>query len=142
MNFSSPDNYQSDLDSFAPPNFGGTLAVKTATIAYTDTTAKALFTLPYGAKIVDFYVEIVTGFTDTGTDVIDVGTAANDDEYVDAMNVTTPAVVRYGAAGTVLGSALESLTADEVIYGVYTGQNGNAGAGLANIIFAYILYTP
>lgn len=133
--------YASDADGFASPNFGGDLGVRYGTIEYTDTTAKLLFTLPEGAVIVDFYCDVKTAFDDSGTDLLNVGTAGNPDAYVDDLAGGTAALTRMGGAATLprtdaMGAAL---TNDTPIYGVYAGQNANATAGVAVFVMFYIL---
>lgn len=127
---------------FRPPaTQGGTIAAAYGTIAYTDATAKALFTLPRGAVIVDTLCRVSTLFNDTGTDLLIVGTAANDDAFIDDLDGSSVTTVRAGSAATAPTADLwgTPLAADTVVYGKFTGQNGNASAGSATFVIWYLL---
>lgn len=133
MPFVTPAVYTTNEDGFVPPKFGGSLAIMSNTIAYTNTTAKDLFTLPAGAVMVDFYVNVTTLFNDSGTDTIDIGTSATGDAIIDGLDVSSAGVTRFGTAG----SLLSALTEETTITGVYAGQNGNADQGSATFVCVY-----
>lgn len=133
MSFATPTNFTKNPDGFVPPKFGGSLAVMTGTVDFEDTTAIELFTLPAGAVMVDFYVNVTTNFDDTGTDTIDVGTSATGDAIIDGLDVSSAGLTRFGTAGTLLSA----LTEATVITAVYAGQNGNASQGSADFVAFY-----
>ena len=54
----------------ASRNCGVTIVSQSNTVAYTDTTAKNLFIIPAGAQVINVIVDVVTAFTDTGTDLL------------------------------------------------------------------------
>lgn len=106
-----------------------------ATLAYTDTTAKDLFTLPAGAIIIGITVNVTTAFDDSGTDLIDIGNADTADAYVADFDASSQGM-------TLSPSADESaLSAATVVKGVYTGQNSDAAAGAATIACLYVVPT-
>lgn len=110
------------------------LFVSRNTVAYTDTTNKTLFVLPANAVIVDVILSVDTLFDDTGTDVLDVGTTVGDpDEYIDAQDVSSAAVVRMGASGTMPNASGSVGGASVTVLGKYTGQNANASGGSATV---------
>lgn len=103
-----------------------------ATVAYTDTTAKTLFTLPEGAIIIGFFINVTAAFNDSGTDLLDIGTADTADQFVADFDASSLGM-------TLQPSADESaLTAETAIQAVYTGQNSDASAGAATIVCLYI----
>lgn len=139
-NFPSPSSgYATDDDGFAPPLFGGSLAVKVASVAYTDTSAKDLFTLPTGAVIVQWVVNVETAFNDTGTDLLDLGVSGTADQYASNLDVSSAGQI---VTGFVAGQALQfdtPLTAPVVVQATYTGANTDPDAGLAQVACVYYL---
>jgi len=140
-NFTTPGRYYSSSDGFAPPNFGGTLAVMFNTVAYTDTTAKALFTLPRGAVIVSVAVNVETAFNDTGTDLLDIGISTDADKYAVNLDVSSAGQIVTGFVASELLQFGTPLTADVTVQATYTGSNADPSAGLAQIVFTYCLFT-
>lgn len=109
------------------------LQAQRATLAHTDTTAKDLFTLPAGAVIIAFVVNVSTNFDDTGTDLVDIGDATTADAFVADLDVSS-------AGMQLVASADETaLSADTLVKGIFTGQNGNASQGAATITALYIV---
>src|SRR5262245_41996606 len=53
--------------NIAPISTAGALYASTATVAYTDTSAKDLFTLPANAVVKQILVNVTTVFNDSGT---------------------------------------------------------------------------
>lgn len=100
--------------------------VKTGTLAYTDTTQKKLFTLPPGS--IPIGVEIFTAAT-AASGTVDVGTVANDDLFVAALNVSV--------AGT-SPAILLSMTELTIPTDIYALQAGASGGGPFTVIFRYI----
>lgn len=139
MSFVSPAWYTRDSDGFAPPTYGGALAIKYASFDYTDTTATQLFTLPAGAVIVDFGVIVTTAFNDTGTDLLNVGVTGDLDRFVDDL-AGAAGMTRAGAASTVPTAYLFAapLAEETPVYGAFTGQNGDASAGAAVFYMVYM----
>ena len=104
-----------------------------ATLAYTDTTAKDLFTLPAGAVIIAFAVNVTEAFDDSGSsDLLDIGDGTTADRFVADQDV--------GAAGlSLVPSADEAaLSAATVVQGIYTPGTG-ATAGAATITALYLV---
>lgn len=109
------------------------LQAQRATLAYTDTTAKDLFTLPAGAVLIAFVVNVSTNFDDTGTDLVDLGDGTTADRFVADLDVSS-------AGAQLVASADEgALSADTLVKGIFTGQNANAQQGAATITALYIV---
>jgi hypothetical protein len=109
------------------------LQAQRATLAHTDTTAKDLFTLPAGAILVGFVVNVTTAFDDSGgSDLLDLGDGTTADRFVADQDV--------GSTGlSLLASADESaLSAATVVKGLYTPGTG-ATAGAATITALYLV---
>jgi hypothetical protein len=136
MTFNAPGSYITDDDNFAPPTFGGAVAVKYGTVAHTDTTAKDLFTLPEGAVVVGITVNVSTAFTDTGTNLLDIGISGTGNYYANDLNVATVGQIVTGMQVARLFEA--PLEAPSTVTATFIGQNADAGAGLATVCFFYI----
>lgn len=116
-------------------NGGIAVQSKRATVAYTDATAKDLFTLPAGAIPLAIFVDVATGFTDTGTDLLAVGKTGTAGHFFTGLDVaaTGRKAPTLGNLGVSVGSA--AIT----VIGTFTGQNGNAGAGSAVVTCLFIM---
>lgn len=113
---------------------GAGLQVQSNTLAFGDATAKDLFKLPAGAIPIEIGVIVTTGFTDTGTDLVDIGKTGTGDFFVNDLDVAAlgkkaPTVSNLGAV----------LAAETQVTGTFIGQNGNAGAGAALIYCVYFV---
>ena len=135
MVFSVPQRFIKDSDFFTPPTAGGVLAVKYNTIAYTDTTAKNLFTLPVGAVIVDIIVVVKTAFNSSGTDLLDIGDASTGNRFKNDLDVSATGITN---TGWVVAELLTPLTADTVITGLFAQSVADASAGSAVVAFVYM----
>jgi hypothetical protein len=109
------------------------LQAQRATLVYTDTTAKDLFTLPAGALIVGFVVNVTTQFDDTGTDQIDIGDGTTADRFVADFDGASAGITLEASADEA------ALGADTLVKGLYTGGNGNAANGALTITCLYIV---
>lgn len=108
-----------------------------ATVAYTDTTAKTLFTLPAGAIIVDWVVNVTTLFNDSGTDQLDIGVSGTLEKFAANIDVSSAGLKTTGIVAAEIGAVQASAT---VVQAIFTGQNANANAGAATIMCRY--YVP
>lgn len=134
-------NYQTirDTEGFAPPQYGGTLAVKHNTVAYTDTAAKALFTLPKGAVIVGWSVNVRTAFNSSGTDLLDIGNTGTGDAYCADLDVSSVATLRESTAAFVEAGMFTPLTDDTPITATFAQSVADASAGEADVCVFYYL---
>lgn len=90
--------------------------------------------LPAGALVLETIVRVKTAFNAGTTNVIKVGTSADDDEFIEAGDVAE------GALGTTFSdrSAGIVMTADTSVYVEYTQTGTAATTGEADVIITYI----
>lgn len=100
------------------------------------TVAMTVGVLPKGAAVVGGGAMIITAFNDSGTDVIDVGTSTDGDEYGTDLDATSVGFKVLDELATHDG---HSETAEVTVTATYAGQNANATAGVADIIILYTL---
>lgn len=118
-------------------NCGSPILTQSATLAYTDTSAKNLFKLPAGAKIISVILDVTTAFNAGTTNVIDIGTTADGALYVnDAAGGTTGHFTCTLVAAN-LASMLNIGTADVQVTATYVPTGTAASTGAATISVQY-----
>jgi hypothetical protein len=108
------------------------LRAQRATLAHSDTAAKDLFTLPAGAQIVGFIINVTTAFDDSGgSDIIAIGDGDTAARFVADFDC--------GSVGLTLEPSADeaAMSAETVVEGKYTPGTG-ATAGAATIVCLYI----
>lgn len=131
----------------AGENTGIVQLARSTTIGFaamtTSPTAQALFTLPAGAKVIRFNVEVVTAIsggsvTNVGLVVGDSGTA---NKYVTTFNTGLTSVKVAQAtidAATVVAQTNNIGTADVTVFGTFTAAGGNPTAGSIVVTVEYL----
>jgi hypothetical protein len=118
-------------------NAAGQLSAITATIAYTDTGAVTIGTLPAGAQIVDVNIDVTTAFNAATTNTVTVGKTGTAAAFVTATSVGTAG--RASVATTGVYSAWANVGTSDVDYATVTySQTGTAAtAGAARVTIVY-----
>lgn len=137
MPFVQTSNYVNDGTGHVPPKLGGTLAVLRGTITHEDTSATTLFTLPQGAIVADYYLNVSENFNDSTTDVISVGTSDSGTAIIDTADVSSTTVLRFGGTDT---AEFAQVTEQTDIVAVYAGGTGDADQGIAEFVCFYYLF--
>lgn len=117
---------------------GGVVQVARATLAYTDTVAKALFTIPAGAIIIDWIINVGTVFNDTGTDQVNIGVSGTAAKFASALDVSSTGLKTSGVVAAEIG-AVQAAAAP--VLGIYAGQNANPSTGAMSIMCRYFVPT-
>lgn len=109
------------------------LRVKEATIAFNDA-AKALMTIPNGAKIFNIHVDVTTGFNGT-TPTYDLGYAADADAIIDGGTLSASAGRSTMSPPTATIAQWNGVTSG-ILIGTFAGGGTNtAGAGIIKISY-------
>ncbi len=118
-------------------NAAGQLSAITATIAYTDTSAVTIGTLPAGAQIVDVNIDVTTAFNAGTTNTVTVGKTGSAAAFVTATSVGSAG--RASVATTGVYSAWANVGTSDVDYATVTfSQTGTAAsAGAARVTIVY-----
>lgn len=137
--FVAPGKQVSDDFGNVPPRIGGSVAALRATVTFADVENTALFEVPTGAVLIDYYVQVTTLFNDSGTDLLEIGFADNIDGLVDDLVASSAGLTRAGAGATTPTALLNStpLAEPAILYAKYTGQNADADAGSLNFVLLY-----
>lgn len=107
------------------------------TLAYTDTTAKAMFTIPDGAVIVDWIVNVTTLFDSDGTDQVDIGVSGTQEKFAADIDVSTAGLKTSGIVAAEIGGVQSGAQA---VTAIYAAGGSAASQGAATIICRY--YNP
>lgn len=122
-------------------NIGGVLSAVTATIAYTDTSAVTIATLPANAQIVDINIDVTTAFNAATTNTVTVGKTGSAAAFVASTSVGSAG--RASVATTGVYSAWADTGDSEVSATVTYSQTGTAAtAGAARVTIVYKYFAP
>lgn len=115
---------------------GGVVKCLRATLAYTDTTAKALFTIPAGAYIVEWIVNVTTLFNSDGTDQVDIGISGTQEKFAADIDVSTTGLKTTGVVAAQVG-ALQATA--QAVTAIYAAGGSAASTGAAVIMCKYFI---
>jgi hypothetical protein len=120
----------------------GVLFVAKVATSYAVTTTSSIV-IPANADVIDWQFVVTTLYNDSGTDLMNCGTAADADRYVDDLAVSTAGPNRALDAADMQSDELANFgdvgSSALTIQCVYTGQNGDASAGAGMITIWYRL---
>jgi len=118
-------------------NAAGILSAITATVAYTDTSAVTIGTLPAGAQIISINIDVTTAFNAGTTNTVTVGKTGSAAAYVTSTSVGSAG--RASVASTGVYSAWANVGTNDVDYATVTfSQSGTAAsAGAARVTIVY-----
>ena len=112
------------------------MRVKIGKVTFKDRgVAKKLATLPKNAHLLEIKIGVPTAFNGTGTDLLSVGTKADDDAYVNDFDVASAVVPT--TATLLVGGQLGGGGGVTEVWGTYADSNSNATAGEANVYLIY-----
>ena len=129
-------------------NTGATTVTQTKAVAFgsmtTAPTAVDLFTLPAGAKILRFNVEVITALSGGSVSNcgVTIGKSGTANFYVTTFNTTTSSVKVPQAtidAAMVVAQTDNIGTSDMTIQGTFTAATGNPTAGSISVTCEYIV---
>lgn len=120
-------------------NIGGMLSAVTTTIAYTNSTAVTIATLPANAQIVDINIDVTTAFNAGTTNTVTVGKTGTAAAYVASTSVGS--LGRASVASTGVYSAWADTGSSDVSATITYSQTGTAataGAARVTIVYKYV----
>ena len=117
-------------------NIGGVLSAVTNTVAYTNSTAVTIGTIPANAQIIDINIDVTTAFNAGTTNTITVGKSGSAAAYVASTSVGSAG--RASVATTGVYSAWADVGDAEVpVTATYaqTGTAASAGAMRVTVVY-------
>ena len=122
-------------------NIGGVLSAITTTVAYTDSSAVTIGTIPANSQIVDINIDVTTAFNAGTTNTMTVGKTGSAAAFVASTSVGSAG--RASVATTGVYSAWADSGSSEVTATATFGQTGTAAsAGAARVTIVYKSYAP
>lgn len=116
---------------------GGQNVTLSNTLAYTNTTSKALFTIPAGAYIVSWTLNVTTLFDSDGTDLVDIGITGTAEKFAANVDVATTGLKSSGIVAAQIGVVQASA---QPVLGIYAA--GGSAATQGSMIVAVTFYIP
>ena len=120
-------------------NTGQVLMSQSFSFAYT-TEGSATDTnvvIPANSQIVSVDVNVETAFNDTGADILEVGSSADTDLYVNDVSIAAVGPAALGTAG-LCANWKDIGTSDIRVGYIYNGANNDASAGAATVTINYL----
>jgi hypothetical protein len=114
----------------------GVLSAITTTIAFSDTAAVSIGTLPANAQIVDINIDTTTAFNATTTNTVTVGKTGTANAFVTTTSVTSLGRASVATTGTYSAWAdTGSAELDATVTFSQTGTAATTGAARVTIVF-------
>ena len=101
--------------------------------AATDTTV----VIPANSQIVAIDVNVETAFNDSGADILEIGSSADTDLYVNDVSIAAAGKIALGTAA-LCANWKDIGTSDIRIGFIYNGANDDASAGAATVTINYL----
>ena len=117
-------------------NVGSVVMAQSAVIDIigADSNDQVCATVPANSQIVDVILNVTTVSNDSGTAVVNVGTSADPDAFLNDVNVKALATTH----GTLDAEATDVGSTDIQVLADFDGQNVDGDAGAATVTFIYI----
>ena len=117
-------------------NVGSVVMAQSAVIDIigADSNDQVCATVPANSQIVDVILNVTTVSNDSGTAVVNVGTSADPDAFLNDVNVKALATTH----GTLDAEATDVGSPDIQVLADFDGQNGDGDAGAATVTVLYI----
>ena len=93
--------------------------------------------IPANSQIVSVDVNVETAFNDTGADILEIGSSADTDLYVNDTVISAVGSIAMGAAA-LCANWKDIGTSDVRIGFIYNGANNDASAGAATVTINYL----
>ena len=120
-------------------NTGQVLMSQTFSFDYTveATATDTNVVIPANSQIVRIDVNVETAFNDTGSDILEIGSSADTDLYVNDVSIAAVGKIALGTAA-LCANWKDIGTSDIRIGFIYNGANNDADAGAATVTISYL----
>tara|TARA_R110000751_G_scaffold276535_1_gene377414 strand:+ start:26 stop:490 length:465 start_codon:yes stop_codon:yes gene_type:complete len=120
-------------------NTGQVLMSQTFSFDYTveATATDTAVVIPANSQIVSVDVNVETAFNDSGSDILEVGSSADTDLYVNDTDISAIGSIAMGTAA-LCANWKDIGTTDIVVGYIYNGANNDASAGAATVTINYL----
>ena len=120
-------------------NTGQVLMSQTFSFDYTveATATDTTVVIPANSQIVSIEVNVETAFNDSGSDLLEVGSSADTDLYINDVSIAAIGKIALGTAA-LCANWKDIGTTDIVVGYIYNGANNDASAGAATVTINYL----
>ena len=120
-------------------NTGQVLMSQTFSFDYTveATATDTTVVIPANSQIVSIEVNVETAFNDSGSDLLEVGSSADTDLYVNDVSIAAIGKIALGTAA-LCANWKDIGTSDIKVGYIYNGANNDASAGAATVTINYL----
>ena len=120
-------------------NTGQVLMSQTFSFDYTveATATDTAVVIPANSQIVSVDVNVETAFNDSGADILEIGSVADTDLYVNDTVISAIGSIAMGTAA-LCANWKDIGTTDIVVGYIYNGANNDASAGAATVTINYL----
>ena len=120
-------------------NTGQVLMSQTFSFDYTveGTATDTNVVIPANSQIVSVDVNVETAFNDSGADILEVGSSADTDLYVNDTDISAVGSIAMGTAA-LCANWKDIGTSDIRVGYIYNGANNDASAGAATVVINYL----
>jgi hypothetical protein len=120
-------------------NTGQVLMSQTFSFDYTveGTATDTAVVIPANSQIVSVDVNVETAFNDSGSDLLEVGSSADTDLYVNDVSIAAIGKIALGTAA-LCANWKDIGTSDIKVGYIYNGANNDASAGAATVTINYL----
>ena len=120
-------------------NTGQVLMSQTFSFDYTveATATDTTVVIPANSQIVSVEVNVEIAFNDSGSDLLEVGSSADTDLYVNDVSIAAIGKIALGTAA-LCANWKDIGTTDIVVGYIYNGANNDASAGAATVTINYL----
>jgi hypothetical protein len=121
----------------AARNCGVNVVSQSATVTFADTTAKNLFILPAGAQVLSIFVDVLTVFNSSGTEVLDIGKTGTANFFVDDQTLTALGHFNCTFVAANVATIFNVGTTDIQVTATFVQSVADATTGSARVTFLY-----
>ena len=120
-------------------NVGQVLMSQSFSFAYSTEGSATATTLviPANSQIVSIEVNVETAFNDSGNDLLEVGSSADTDLYINDVSIAAIGKIALGTAA-LCANWKDIGTSDIKVGYIYNGANNDASAGAATVTINYL----
>ena len=120
-------------------NTGQVLMSQTFSFDYTveATATDTNVVIPANSQIVRIDVNVETAFNDSGSDILEIGSSADTDLYVNDVSIAAIGKIALGTAA-LCANWKDIGTSDIRVGYIYNGANNDASAGAATVVINYL----
>lgn len=119
--------------------FGSAAVSQSATVAFSDAgTAVNIAVIPAKSQILEIYVDVITAFNSSGTDLLDLGVSGTANLFADNLDLSAQARVLGTSDVSQITNYVNTGASQITLQATYSQSVADASAGSARVTVLYI----